>query len=179
MTTPTTGHNREVRSITYGPETFVIVGRYISYSDAERIRDTLQERQPDVGDVQIGALGVGPKVVPPPTWAARLVTALKGMAAAAACGAVSAYVTVGWKPTRLLLGVGAAIIVGAIIARRYGEEPREGAAPAVMPAAWVVLRSEPQATSSPAPRLSVASAEDERPFRPRSPNGVNGRHAHA
>ena len=75
MTTPTTGHIHDARTITHVPETFVIVGSYVLYADAERIRDTLQERQPELGDVQIGALGVRRKVVPEPTplavWSCR------------------------------------------------------------------------------------------------------------
>jgi hypothetical protein len=142
MTEPTTGH--DARTITYGPQQWVIVGTYVQYTDAERIRDTLRDRQPQLGDVQIGALGVGPQPMPQPPRMTRMVPALAAIGAAA-CGTASALVAAGWRPARVLLGVAAAIVVGVILARRYRDYRNQNALPAVAAGAWVVLRPDEHA----------------------------------
>jgi hypothetical protein len=144
MTAPATGHLHE--AITYGPKTWAIVGTYVLYSDAERIRDIVKERQPQLGDLQIGALDVGPQAMPEPLRMTKVVTALAPIAFAAVCGAAGAFAATGWRPSRLLLGVAVAIVVGVILARRYRDDRTASAVPAVAAGTWVVLRTEQQAS---------------------------------
>jgi hypothetical protein len=131
-------------TIEYGHQSRRVAGTYVSYFDAERIRDRLRDRGLRPTDVEVVAFGIERKVLSErrpsiPEKAFRV-----AVLAVVPC-AVAVFVATGFAPTKIFWGTLAGFVAAAAIAASsLWSSVDRAPVPPIEPASWgVLIREEP------------------------------------